>query len=70
MDENVIKKDEEFGEFLYREKYRTFEGKINWQGKECKVRIKVLNDINNFELGMNTLREMYNDMENFNNIVK
>lgn len=62
----IIKNDDELGEFVLDKRFNIFEGKANWLGNSCNIYLKCVDDLNNYEVCLNTLKEIYNDLESYN----
>lgn len=62
----IVKQDDEFGEFVLNKRFNTFEGKINWLGNQCDVSLKCVDNLENYEVCLNTLKSIYNDLESNN----
>ena len=41
-------------------------GKANWLGNSCNIYLKCVDDLNNYEVCLNILKEIYNDLESYN----
>lgn len=46
----IIKKDDELGEFVLDKRFNYIQGEVNWRGNTCDIYLKHVDDLNNYEV--------------------